>query len=490
MLASIPRTDPSPWDAAAAIFERRSMENDPVKWAKDRAKVHLWSLQQKIARSVAVNKRTAVQSSHGVGKSFLAATLAAWWVDTHPPDQTMVVTTAPSLDQVHAILWEEIRGLHDRAHLPGVVQRTDRWLVGDRLVGMGRKPPDYSESAFQGIHRKYVLVILDEACGIDQWLWTAVETITTADTCRILAIGNPDDPNSHFRDLCSGVPGWKSFKISAFDSPNFTGERIPQELQQLLTSKQWVADREAEWGIDNPLYVAKVLGEFPTDHPWSVIRMTDIYACSIPGTPRSKKELLPVQLGVDVGGGGDETVIRERRGLVAGREWRERSDKPENIARLVVHAIKATGADSVKVDSIGIGHGLVGELRNLRELGAHSAHVHGVNVSERARDPEKYYNLRSQLWWECGRIAAEQRLFDLSGMENADRTVAQMLEPHYTFDLKGRIKIEAKDEIIKRMGRSPDNADALLLAFYEPERRNGSEWFDAILSGQWVGQDF
>jgi hypothetical protein len=416
-----------------------------------------------------------------LGKSFLAATLAAWWIDVHDPEETMVVTTAPSLDQVHAILWEEIRGLHDRSNLPGIVQRTDRWLVDGRLVGMGRKPPDYSESAFQGIHRRFVLVILDEACGIPSWLWTAVETITTGDQCRILAIGNPDDPNSHFRRLCQGTPGWESFKISCFDSPNFTGEEVPDKLRELLTGQRWVDDRKAEWGEDNPLYVAKVLGEFPTDHPWSVVRMTDAYACRLEvPVPRTGAELAPVELGVDVGGGGDETVIRERRGMVAGREWGEHSDRPEKICRLIVHAIKETGAVSVKVDSIGVGAGVVGELRNLKELGYHQAKVYGVNVAERAHDPEKYFNLRSQLWWECGRLAAADRAMDLSRMDNADATVAQLLETRYSHDLKGRVKVEPKDDIRARLGRSPDNADALLLAYYQPTS-SATEWFEYIM---------
>ncbi len=465
----------------AAVFENEGRDDDPARWALERADVFLWSLQREIAGSVARNRRTAVQSAHGLGKSFLAATLAAWWIDVHPPDDTMVVTTAPSLDQVHAILWEEIRGLHDRAGLRGVVQRTDRWLVGDRLVGMGRKPPDYSESAFQGIHRRYVLVILDEACGIPQWLWTAVETITTGDDCRILAIGNPDDPNSHFRRLCQGTPGWESFKISCFDSPNFTGEEVPQRLRDVLTGPGWVEGRRAEWGEDNPLWIAKVLGEFPTDHPWSVIRLTDLYACQI-AAPRTDEERTPVELGVDPAGGGDETVIRERRGMVAGREWTERSDRPETISRLILHAIRATGATSVKIDSIGIGAGLVGEMRNLRQTGAHGADIIAVNVAERATEPNTYFNLRSQLWWEVGRLAAEQRLMDLSRMENADRAVGQLLEPRYSHDLKGRIKVEPKDDLRKRLGRSPDNAEALLLAYYQPAKST-TEWFDLIRSG-------
>jgi hypothetical protein len=402
-------------------------------------------------------------------------------VDTHPADETMVVTTAPSLDQVHAILWEEIRGLHSRAGLPGVVQKTDRWVVGGRLVGMGRKPPDYSESAFSGIHRRYVLVLLDEACGIPAWLWTAVETITTGDDCRILAIGNPDDPQSHFRYVCSGRPGWESFKISCFDSPNFTGEEIPESLRGLLTSKQWAEDRAADWGTDNPLYVAKVLGEFPTDNPWSVVRMSDVSSCRI-ATPRVSQELLPVELGVDVGGGLDETVIRERRGMVAGREWRELSDQPETISRLILRAIKESGATAVKIDSIGVGAGVVGEMRNLKAAGVHNARITGVNVAEKASDPSKYFNLRSQLWWEVGRLSSQDRAWDLSRMDNADTTVAQLLETHYGHDLKGRVKVEPKDDIRKRIGRSPDNADALLLAFYVPHS-GATEWFEAAMQG-------
>jgi hypothetical protein len=69
---------------------------------------------------------------------------------------------------------------------------------------------------------------------------------------------------------------------------------------------------------------------------------------------------------VDVGGGGDETVIRERRGVQAGREWRAHTDRPEQIAPLVMRAIRESGATAVKVDSIGIGFGVIGELRNAR----------------------------------------------------------------------------------------------------------------------------
>lgn len=150
--------------------------------------------------AVVANPRTAVKSCHGIGKSFAAAILAAWWIDVHPPGTVIVVTTATTGDQVHAIVWAEIKANHAAAGLPGRILESDQWKLNDlasTLVGIGRKPKDTDEHGFQGIHRRYVLAILDEAWGVPEVLWGG-EAITTNADCRILAIENPDDPNTEF----------------------------------------------------------------------------------------------------------------------------------------------------------------------------------------------------------------------------------------------------------------------------------------------------
>lgn len=450
--------------------------DDPTGWLADRLREHAWSKQREILGAVQQHRRTAVRSAHGVGKSHIASRVAAWWLDVHPPGSAFVVTTAPTYAQVRAILWRYIRQAHKRGGLNGKVNQTE-WSLDGELVAFGRKPADHDEAAFQGIHARYVLVILDEAGGIPEDLWVAADALTTNTDCRILAIGNPDNPQSHFAKVSRPGSLWHTIRISAFDSPNLSGEQIPPELVPLLVSAEWVAEKAAEWGVDNRLYVAKVLGEFPDEDPTAVVRLSDVTLCrTATELPRTAAELLPVELGVDVGGGGDETVIRERRGPVAGREWRHHSDRPEDLAPLVVRAIKESDATSVKVDSIGIGAGLVGELRNLGRDGVHGALIVGVNVAEAATD-SRFANLRAQIWWEIGRAHAEQRTWDLSGMANADTTVAQLIEPRWSTDTKGRIIVEPKDEIRKRLGRSPDNADALLLAFYVPPvAADPSDW--------------
>ena len=443
---------------------------DPVRWVRERLGQTVWSKQREILGAVRDHRRVAVRSGHGVGKSWTAALVACWWLDTHPPGEAFVVSTAPTFSQVRAILWRYIRKHHRAGQLAGRVNQTE-WLIDDELVGYGRKPADTDTDGFQGIHARYVLVVLDEACGIPEQLWTAADALATGPDCRILAIGNPDNPASHFRRVCIPGSGWHQMAISAFDSPNLTGEDVPEEMSAALVGQEWVEEKAREWGETNPVYRSKVLGEFSEDGPNQVVRGSDIAKCRIPWDTRPPADrFLPVELGVDVGGGGDETVIRERRGLLAGREWRAHTDRPELIAPLVLQAVRESGATVVKVDSIGIGFGVIGELRNASGRGEHKAHVIGVNVAEAASRSDKYMNLRAELWWELGRGLSESGGWHLAEMDNADTTVAQLLEPRWDVDPKGRVRVEPKDEIRKRLGRSPDNADALLLAFYSAGR--------------------
>jgi hypothetical protein len=469
-------------DRKRVAARTRKYALDPVAWVRRRLKQIVWSKQQEILEAVRDHRKVAVRSGHGVGKSHVASLVATWWLDTHEPGTAFVVSTAPTFPQVRAILWRYIRRIHKAGNLAGKVNQTE-WLIDGELVGYGRKPADHDEGGFQGIHDKFVLIVIDEACGIPEQLWIAADTLATGPECRILAIGNPDNPASHFKRVCTPGSGWHQIRISAFDSPNLTGEEVPQDVGDALVSREWVEEKAKEWGVENPLYLSKVLGEFSEDSTWQVVRTSDVAACRLDlETPYAPSELLPVELGVDVGGGGDETVIRERRGKVAGREWRDHTDRPEVIAPMVLQAIRETGATAVKVDSNGVGFGVVGELRNMAARGLHSARIYGVNVGEAAREPDRFENLRAEIWW-MARELSEERAWDLSTMANADTTVAQLLEPEWEITAKGRIKIEPKEDIIARTGRSPDNADALLLAFIVPSDAT-TDYMDELMRGR------
>lgn len=466
---------------------QQQYRTDPALWVSDVLGEHLWSKQVEIVTALTRHRKVAVKSAHGCGKSHTASRVVAHWLATRTPGQAFAVTTAPSAAQVQAILWRYIGqaaavAAERGTPLPGRVLTTE-WKLGKELIGFGRKPPDTEQgrTAFQGIHAPDgVLVALDEASGIPGWLWTAADALTTNEGCALLAIGNPADPSSEFAQVCRPGSGWHVITISAFDTPNLTGERVPDLLRRALVSKTWVEEKRADWGEGSPLWFEKVLGEFPLDASDQVVRSSDLAKCRQP-TDReyTPDELTPVVLGVDVGGGGDETVIRERRGRMVGREWRDRDDDTMSVVRLVLKAIEITGATAVNVDSIGIGAGVADRLKELRGDGTHTATVTGVNVGQQATDSKRFANLRSEIWWEVGRLQSEQQAWDLSpavynadgvwqsGAENPDDACNQLLTAKWHPNSRGQIQVEPKDDQRERLGRSPDNADALILAFVD-----------------------
>src|SRR3990167_9378437 len=314
-----------------AKAKQRSLNyvTDPVGFIQSRLGATLWSKQREIAASVIAHKRTAAYSAHATGKSFLAARIACWWIETHAPGEAFVVTTAPGFDQVKAILWREIRRAHTLGKLRGRINMTE-WYIPvngvDELVAVGRKPADHEvTSTFQGIHAKYVLVVIDEAAGIPADLWKAVETITTNDESRILAIGNPDDPGSTFARVCTPGSLWNSIQVSARDSPNFTDEPFPDDLRGNLVSPGWAEEQRVENGEDSPWYQSRVLGRFPDNAEAVLIPLSAAMACRYKSDDRPALPFkvddegnevpdYPVHLGVDVGAGGDETSVCVRQG--------------------------------------------------------------------------------------------------------------------------------------------------------------------------------
>jgi hypothetical protein len=493
---------PDPWRFVADQFDPpiNPWLHDPAGWVMAKLDEFLWSKQIEIAQALHDHRKVAVRACHGPGKSYLGGRIICWWLDVHPQGTAFAVSTAPSDQQVKAILWREITRAHRRGQLAGRVTLDAQWKTEDgELIGYGRKPADHDEHGFQGIHARYVLVVLDEACGIPKTLWTGTSTLVTNDDARILAIGNPDDPTSEFAEVCAGAPedgssgmskaGWWVIGISVFETPNFTGEHVPEGLRHLLPSQVWVEERRVEWGEGSPLWTSKVLGRFPDDGedgviPWSWLKRCQGEAATAKIGPLR----VPIHLGVDVGAseGGDETVIVCRRGGRIDPGFRRlRTADSEEIVDGIIAAIKETEATAVMVDSIGVGFGVCGSLRRRVQAEVQwPVNVTGINVGEAAEDPTRFVNRRAEIWWTVGREWSQSGAWDLTDV--GDSTLNELATPRY-IEVKGRIQIESKDDIRKRLGRSPDNADAVLLACCEPEPERAvtqKKWTDNRLKGR------
>jgi hypothetical protein len=456
-------------------FERPQTDDDPVVWALDKMKTHTWSKQREILRLLEVVPRVAVPSCHSAGKSKTAALAAARFLAKYPPGTARIVTTAPTMTQVRAVLWNEINQLHAQALddegmqiLPGRVNQTE-WWIGGYMAGIGRKPADYDPAAFSGLHAEHMLVIIDEAGGVPNDVWVSVDTLATNEGSKILAIGNPDDPQANFRTICEDAPenGWTVVKIPAWETPNLSGEPAAPIFKRVLITPDWVDRHRVLWGEDSPLWQAKIAAEFPDENNMGVFRVADVTYAMNYDEPAPKNSFDDVQLGVDIAASetGDQTVIRERRGHKIGRRWAVRSGEPEDISDLIVHAAIESGATLLHVDATGVGFGFLADLR--RQLP--NVVVKPFIAAARAVDNKQYENRRAEAHWIVREKMRHHEL-DFSDMEHQEETVAQMMAIRYRLK-KGRILVEPKEDIRKRLpeGRSPDDSDALLLAIISPE---------------------
>jgi hypothetical protein len=304
----------SAWQTFADLLDpaENPYVRDPVGWVRDRLGEFLWSKQREILEAVVRYRYVAVKSAHDTGKSQSASRAVAWWLDTR--EDPFATTTAPTAKQVHAILWRYIGQAHRKGNLPGRITLDDEWYMGPggkELVAFGRKPADHDQSAFQGIHALNPLILVDEACGVPKSIFDAVDALATNSNARVLAIGNPDDPSSHFAQICKPGSGWHVITVSAFDTPAYTGEEVPEELLPLLVSPEWVEERKIRWGVTSPIYQSKVLGEFPDLSDDTLILPKWIEAAQRRSIERTKRPIVAADIARF---GEDETVIMRREG--------------------------------------------------------------------------------------------------------------------------------------------------------------------------------
>lgn len=463
--------------------KQASYRYDPVAWARDALSVHLWSKQQEVAESLRDNKRTVVASAHGTGKSASAGVLSCWWVAVHPPGQAIVITTAPTGPQVSAILWEEIRANHAKAKanglpLPGYVTMGNEWkLENGRLVGMGRKPADGDAHAFQGIHRPYVLVIIDEAAGVPEELWTGVEAITTTANSRILAIGNPDDRETTFGEVfCEDryASMWNRVRIPASSTPNFTGEKVPPPLNDVLIQREWAEERRRAWTDEDPRYQSKVNAQFPDKSALGLFGAQVLARAFDSEDTRPTGRLI---LGVDCARYGDDrSAVVARRGNLSwvvdswmGMDTQTTAQRVMTLAdqlRLRDENDVPTEWDvEIRVDVIGLGAGVVDRLaEESRKPGQEWFQVREINGAaappqEQGGAVQGYGNARAYFYDQ-----AKQQMAS-GGLKISEHTVLRDELSGVRFKYSAsKMYIESKEEMRKRGVKSPDYADALIYA--------------------------
>lgn len=464
----------------------------------------LWEMQIEIAKAVFKYKTVAVKTCNAVGKSYIAARIAVTYLMLHPG--SIVVTTAPTWRQVTDVLWREIatavkmsryKLTEKEVNQAGLSLDTD-WYA----VGLSTKYPEN----FFGYHADHILVIVDEAGGVEEQIFKGVKAITPNANARVLYIGNPTNPDGTFAESFRN-PRVKQFTVSAFDTPNFTANGINtiDDLLELFTPPEgadeleWsthisnslklpypalidpavVFERYHEWGADSPAWQALVMGEFPTQSELSLIPMDLVMmAMNMDGydedTGKTYAELSgwnipdgPQEYGLDMARfGADSTVLTPRRGgHVAEQVSWAKLDLIESANRVISIIDPINIPSKIKIDDTGNGGGTTDSLiHQKKDHGIDQPWLYTVipfNFSESALDP-KFADITSELYWNLKSWFTKKMI----SLPYNKQLFNELVGRRWKIDNQGRIKVESKDDYVTRTkGKSPDRSDSLALAF-------------------------
>jgi hypothetical protein len=426
--------------------------------------------------------RVLVKSGHNVGKSFLAACLVSWWFDTRNPGVT--ITTAPTDRQVKDILWKEVRRVRGAAGLSG--------FSGPKIPRLETSPDHFAygftardATAFQGQHDKAVLLVFDEAEGIPTEFWDAAHTMLGGVTYGMVCFYNPTTQSGPTVDA-ENEAGWHSVTMNCVDHPNIRADldgndppypsaiRLERLTEMLDKWGQPIALADATetdvvlgtraWR-PGPVAEARLLGRRPStafDAVWSVSLFEQCCTLKLP-------DCGVLQIGCDVARFGDDmTAFHVRRGGNSlHHETHQGLPVPVVAARgkeLAYRWGNHYGVDPrrviVAVDDAGIGGGVTDCGR------ADGWNFIGVNGASSAPNEDEFPNMRSALWFGLAELARRREVsFALLAPPVRNELRRQLTAPVYTLDLRARRVVEQKIKTKERLGRSPDDADSVLLAY-------------------------
>jgi phage terminase large subunit len=447
--------------AESSAEQRLRWAHDPVAYAEECLGVSLWEKQKEILRKVAANGRTAVRSGHKIGKSNTASVLAVWWTafpEVRP--EARCILTSAGARQVRTILWRELKKLHGQkksvigGHLNELPSNGLQWGDGREIIGFTAKDAE----KIAGISGAHLLFIVDEASGVAEEIFEAVEG-NRAGGAKILLLSNPTQTSGTFFDAFhTSRAFYATIHVSSEDTPNCREGRL---VIPGLATREWVEEKLKEWGEGDPRFQVRVRGNFPLESSDTIIGLGLVERALLAWD--DLEYVGPLVLGVDVARfGDDDTVIAPRRGKKVYPLIRLHSLDTEEVAAKVHEAavklrLSPEEVPRVNVDVIGIGAGVFDKLRRIKAL-----HAVGVDASATAPDAVNYANTRAQLWFNL-----RDFLKGGGGIPNDPKMETEMVAPKYQFGADGRYRVEPKDDIKERIGRSPDAAEAVMLSCWE-----------------------
>lgn len=439
--------------------DRKHAWEDPIWFVNEYLGRPTFDKQNEIINSVKDNRRTAVKGANSSGKDYQSGNILNWWQFVH--EEAITIVYGPSNRQVKDIIWREARRAFQGSphHLPGrMYPMAAKFYLNDdnNAEGFSADPNEQTGTGIQGFHSPNTLLIITEAHGVAS---SEIEALIRLNPHRILLTGNTLVNSGEFYEAFT-EKSWlyNGITISAFDTPNI----IAQELVVPgLVTQDIIDERALEFGVDSPMYYATILAEFPDVLDDTLVPLSMAIAAR-------GRELEPEGfgiLGVDVARyGEDASVLYKRQGPVATKVESVHGKSTMELAAIVAGAVEADQSIQVVViDIVGIGAGVYDRLREMRL--PQRVKLIPFTGGARAHNPRRYANRIAECWWGMSQAFRK----DAISIGDDRQLIAQVTSRKYTEQSDRVIKLESKDDIKSRGGRSPDEADALAMTYTIPD---------------------
>ena len=414
-------------------------------------------------------KRVAVRGPHGLGKTALNSWVVLWFALTREGEDWKVITTASAWRQLEVYLWPEVHKWARTLDWDKLGRKpfTDQELLTLNLklsTGQASAVASNQPALIEGAHADHILYLFDESKAIPEGTFDAAEgAFSGADDVSglealALACSTPGEPSGRFYAIHKRQAGFEDWDVVHVTKAEAIGAgRI---------SEQWAEQRAKQWGVKSAVYQNRVEGEFASSDEDSVIPLAWVEIATARWDEERAKQTFTCA-GVDVArSGSDATVIALRFGWRI-EELRHTAleDTMETTGR-VNGVLRGLGGYAI-VDVIGLGAGVVDRLRE------QGFAVVAFNAGERTDRLDSsgelgFVNKRSAAWWNMRELLDPANNLPIA-LPPDDLLVGDLTAPKWRVTSGGRIQVESKDEIRKRLGRSTDSGDAVIQAFWTPD---------------------
>lgn len=425
-------------------------KKDPILFCQEVLGVEPDEWQKELMQAVADGERKiSARSAHGVGKSSVAS-----WTMLHTlltNYDCKVIVTAPSSAQLFDALFAELsRWVKEMPQaLQDLVEvKSDRVVLKARpneVFISARTSRKETPEALAGVHSSgRVLIVVDEASGVDESVFEAAAGSMSGDNVATILLGNPTRNSGLFYDTHHRLSGsWKTFHISAYDSPR--------------VSEEFIEEMAMRYGEDSAAFSVRVKGDFAEEADDGVISIDLVTSAINRDIPLDNSH--DTYWALDVARHGDDSsVLVKRRGNVI---FDIKTFKKLNLMELTGRVMAEHDSTEphlrpveIYVDAIGLGWGVCDAINEIARLSAVA-----INVAESASMSGTYMNLRAELWFKFKAFLEE----GLCKLPNHEGMIADLVSSKYKFTAAGKMQLESKEQTKKRLGRSPDVGDALVL---------------------------